>query len=308
MSDLIVEQEVRENLLDQWRDTEVEQILELQLAYRHQRYGGVLLELMNQYHLESAEGVWLDYLGDWIGLRRPQQPQQSRVFGFAPQDVGFNQGPFANLGGSTFLGSAHDDLYRKLLWGRTYFLLSNGSLIDHNEIVAAIFSDSDESAVWTDNFDMTATLDTRTGIYYFYQMAKESRLLNPPAGVRRVPAFNIQRLAIGLNELFRGVIDISTLDVEEGDFLNSYTVDSITQPSTDMIAITAQSGELFEAADVNATQMFTIGDSDDSMSVSTQISLSANRRTITYSMDTDPPFSGTQANVVIAQNNTVEAK
>ena len=308
MPELIIEQEPREHLLDQWRNTEVDRILELQFAYRYKSHGGVLRGLIDSFSLKTARGVWLDRIGDWIGLERPRQPQETRVFGFAPQDIGFNQGPFSNRSGGTFLTRAEDDVYRKLLWGRTYFLLSNGSIVDHTEIVRAIFADPGESAQWTDNFDMTATLDTRTEIYYFYQIAKESRLLDPPAGVRRIPAFNIQRLTIGLNELFRGVIDISALTVEEGDFLNGYTVDSVTQPSTDSISITAQPGELFEAADVSATQMFVIGDSDDSMSISTLVSLSADRRTITYNIDADPPFSGTQANVVIAQNRTVEAK
>ena len=130
MSDLISELDERRNLLDQWRGTKVDDLVTERLKYRHQHFGRVILYLYRVSNsIKNAEGVWLDYLGIRLGLPRPQVEADRRVFGFAPQNVGFNQGPFASLekntGGKAGIG---DSLYRKLLYGRAAFRISNGSL------------------------------------------------------------------------------------------------------------------------------------------------------------------------------------
>ena len=93
MSDLISELDERRNLLDQWRGTKVDDLVTERLKYRHQHFGRVILYLYRVSNsIKDAEGVWLDYLGIRLGLPRPQVEADRRVFGFAPQNVGFNQG------------------------------------------------------------------------------------------------------------------------------------------------------------------------------------------------------------------------
>ena len=208
MSDLISELDERRNLLDQWRGTKVDDLVTERLKYRHQHFGRVILYLYRVSNsIKNAEGVWLDYLGIRLGLPRPQVEADRRVFGFAPQNVGFNQGPFASLekntGGKAGIG---DSLYRKLLYGRAAFRISNGSLPDSNVIAKNIFRDPGESANWVDNMDKTATLSTVTADQNLYQLANEARLLDPPAGIHRQIPADQYAFTPGNGEVFRGSI------------------------------------------------------------------------------------------------------
>ena len=64
MSDLISELDERDNLLDQWRGTKVDDLVTERLKYRHQHFGQVTIYLFNVMNsIKNAEGVWLDYLG-----------------------------------------------------------------------------------------------------------------------------------------------------------------------------------------------------------------------------------------------------
>lgn len=195
-------------LLDQWRGTRVEAIIRRRLTYRHSQFGSLIIYLdrvMNS--IQNAEGVWLDYIGDRLGLIRPQIEVPVRVFGFSPQDVGFNQGPFASLAGRATGGTQiNDALYKKLLYGRAAFRLSNGSLTDHNKIVRNIFRDEGESASWEDNFDKTATLTTRSPDQYLYRLANNAKLLTPPLGIRRLIPVDQYAFTPGVSEVFRGTI------------------------------------------------------------------------------------------------------
>ena len=131
--------------------------------------------------LDFAVGVWLDYLGEWLQLRRPTILSADLVFfGFHAAGVGFNQAPFAP---SFPTGDTHvplgDQLYRRLLKARGLALRSWGTLPHYLAAAQQI----DPDALVFDNQDRSFTVVT--SVPREIRLATLLRALPVPAGIEQ---------------------------------------------------------------------------------------------------------------------------
>ena len=123
-----------------------------------------LADMEERLRIATAEGFWLDCIGERLMLPRPATDIANFAsFGFhGSGGVGFDQGPFATVveALSTRV-PVGDEFYRVILRIRSGVLLLDGSVASLEEAVAEDFPD----AAYQDAGDMTITLhvtDTRT--------------------------------------------------------------------------------------------------------------------------------------------------
>ena len=90
-----------------------------------------LNDLEIQQNIDTAEGVWLDFIGQRLGLQRPSvsDPSQDLRFGFEgpTQSQGFDLYPFRGDEANDDFYPMPDELYRNMLKARAISLLSDGS-------------------------------------------------------------------------------------------------------------------------------------------------------------------------------------
>ena len=115
-------------LLDIWFEA-----LDVQIREPRER-----LRLMQ--NLNTAEGVWLDRIGERVNLERPSLPSTitSDYFGFDSAGVSFDQQPFtpdSALAGRVPMG---DGAYRNALRARAVMLTGRGSLADYRRAIQFI--------------------------------------------------------------------------------------------------------------------------------------------------------------------------
>ena len=106
---------------------------------------------------DTAEGVWLDYIGRRLGFVRPTINAMVTRFGFDGGDgVGFNQAPFASATGFIPQVPVGDPEYLLCLkvWAGT--ILTSGCILDMNIAVRRSFP----LAYYTDGMDSTIALVT----------------------------------------------------------------------------------------------------------------------------------------------------
>ena len=106
---------------------------------------------------DTAEGVWLDYIGRRLGFVRPTINAMVTRFGFDGGDgVGFNQAPFASATGFIPQVPVGDPEYLLCLkvWAGT--ILTSGCILDMNIAVRRSFP----LAYYTDGADSTIALVT----------------------------------------------------------------------------------------------------------------------------------------------------
>ena len=132
--------------------------------------------------LDEAEGVWLDRLGERIGMPRPSVVVQGEVFGFDSAGVGFDQARIRDEEPVQPQQPLGDALYRKLIRARGWTLLSYGNA----EYFLRAVREIDPDATLTDNDDMTFTVTT--GFDNDVKLADRVGALPRPAGVRMVVA------------------------------------------------------------------------------------------------------------------------
>ena len=129
----------------------------------------------------TAEGVWLDLIGQRINFPRPFfPPDQFTTFGFDDNGLGFDQGPFAT--GETANQPVSDTLYRQWLIAKGGSLLIDGTLASLNSVVQAAFDDDSE---YIDHGNMTMTLILSGGTYTFQEIEAivDAGFLPKPCGV-----------------------------------------------------------------------------------------------------------------------------
>ena len=110
-----------------------------------------------QRDVATATGVWLDYLGTRVGLKRPSVPDASaNEFGFEGSGTGWDRAPFH---GSSTVGALQplpDETFRRFVQARGRLVLSNGSFPDFWAACRII----DPAARIRDNRDMTVSIVT----------------------------------------------------------------------------------------------------------------------------------------------------
>lgn len=118
-------------LMDQWaRTVNFRRLMDLRQDYLDNQALAALQHIEKQRNIYTAYGIGLDHFGEKVNLGRPfYNIPAFAVFGWGPDDVGFNQGPFAGPGQQHLEEvSLSDEYYRALLIIRAGMLVSDGSL------------------------------------------------------------------------------------------------------------------------------------------------------------------------------------
>ena len=116
-----------------------------------------LRDLERMRNWDTAEGVWLNYIGRRLGMERPSIDTVVTRLGFDGGDgVGFNQAPFATATGFVPQVAVSDAVYLLCLkvWAGT--ILTSGTIPDMNAAVQRSFP----NAYYTDGADSTIALAT----------------------------------------------------------------------------------------------------------------------------------------------------
>ena len=151
-------------------------------------------EMEERLRIDTAEGFWLDCIGERLMLPRPATDIANfGSFGFhGSGGVGFDQGPFATvveaLSPRVPVG---DEFYRKLLMMRAGALLANSSILSLESAAEHVFP----GIQYKDNGDMTVDVHSvYRGLNYRHILAALDDVggLPSPAGVElsRNPAGN----------------------------------------------------------------------------------------------------------------------
>ena len=153
-------------LIQQWRDQpNLRAVVNIWLQVYIENIERAHIRLEQMRNIDQAEGVWLDFIGERLGIFRPSVDSTitSLPFGFARADgtdasgLGWDQSPFGeasvSLDNREKLGDA---AFRRLVKARGWYVWSLGNLDTFIQAVREIDSVSDI----TDNRDMTITVET----------------------------------------------------------------------------------------------------------------------------------------------------
>lgn len=116
--------------------------------------------MLTAFDIDSAVGVQLDILGEWIGRTRiVSQPISGIYFSFDSNDLGWDQGvwqgPYDPDNGFTSLS---DEIYRLILKAKIAINIWDGTNESLPEILEAALSGSGLSMQIIDNQDMTISV------------------------------------------------------------------------------------------------------------------------------------------------------
>lgn len=183
--------------LGQWQGSpRLMGIIDLIQAF-HDGSGAALDAIEAMQHIDRAEGVWLDWLGERVGIGRPavSDPSQDTRLGFDEAGIGFDQAPFSRVGQNDDLYPMNDGLYRRMIKARGRTVLGDGTLYVFEQAVREI----DPSATVTDNRDMT--VDVVTADAEMLQLGDDLGALPRAAGVR---VSYLSRDVFGFDQAGRG--------------------------------------------------------------------------------------------------------
>ena len=154
-----------ELLIQQWRENPRMQVLmEALLEVVDDFLVKPLAAMERMTRIDTAEGVWLDYIGERLEMPRPSTTSTDYAFfGFdGSGGVGFDQGPFATvIDALSPRVPVGDEYYRIVLRMRSAALLADATVPGLEGVVQQDFPE----ASYQDGGDMTATLritDPRT--------------------------------------------------------------------------------------------------------------------------------------------------
>ena len=265
-------------LIDQWSDKpKLKSVIQIWLDIHKEQIRDAITDLQDMARVDTAAGVWLDYIGVRLGINRPSVDSTTTLteeailaFGFSSLDgtsksgLGFEQAPFdysrsevsrSFLDERVQLGDAS---YRRLIKARGWYVQSQGTLFYLRNAVQEI----DPEAGVLDNRDMTITITT--GLSDLMRIAIEIECLPFPAGVKpiivdtnrpSVPAgVTVSKSTISL---FEGRSTTYTL-VLDSPPATGETV-TITPTSSDTNHVTVSGGPVeFDGDDWNIPQVITV--------------------------------------------------
>jgi hypothetical protein len=148
----------------------------------------VLEELRAAFDLDSAVGVQLDRIGDWVGRGRLlETPLDGVYFSWDTPGVGWNQGSWKGpYDPETGMVELPDDAYRMVLRGKIAANAWDGTIPGAYDVWKTTFGDTGSRMVIQDNQDMSMIV----GVAGLYPDAVTKALLVggyiplKPAGVR----------------------------------------------------------------------------------------------------------------------------
>ena len=167
-------------LIGQWRNADnLKKLVDIGLA-AHDRYIGDSLEFLEKQHrIETAEGVYLDYIGERLGVRREYTTEggDDPRFGYDDAGFGFDQAPFRGDAVNDATFPLPDIVFRRLLRARAILLLGDGTFDAFERACLAI----DPNCVVTDGYDMT--LRVVTNVRWQFEVAERMGALPRNGGV-----------------------------------------------------------------------------------------------------------------------------
>ena len=171
-------------LIAQWANSpHLSALLQVWIDVLREEVGEPLERLQEMLNLDTARGVWLDYLGERLGLPRPWDTRATNDrFGFDVAGLGFDQGRFSNEPELEARAPIADTLYRNLIRARAVLLLGAGDAPTFERAIAFI----DPEAVVSDLHDMTFRVVT--GRRRIIELAERAQALPRPAGVQMILA------------------------------------------------------------------------------------------------------------------------
>ena len=134
--------------------------------------------------IATAEGVWLDYLGVRVGLRRPSttDPSADLRFGFDDAGSGFDQARFRGDAVNDAVYPLPDTIFRRFVKARALLVLGDGTYQTFAKAVRVI----DPGADVQDRRDMSLRIVTDQQA--FLKLADTAGALPRTAGVELVYA------------------------------------------------------------------------------------------------------------------------
>ena len=153
-------------------------------------------------HIDTAEGVWLDYLGVRVGIRRPAttDPSMDLRFGFTgpTQSRGFDTVPFSGDAANAAVYPLPDGIFRRFVKSRAILVLSDGSLQSFSKATRVI----DPSSSVRDLRNMVVNIYTDQQV--FFELADAINALPRTAGVRveylALSAFGFDQSGVGYDQ------------------------------------------------------------------------------------------------------------
>ena len=172
-------------LIGQWKnDPIMRAFVDSFTAQAREEIQKAIEDLERMRNVETAEGIWLDYIGERVGLKRPYASgagTDSR-FGFDDAGIGFDQAPFQGDEEFDTTFPLPDVLYRRFIKARTVSLFTRGTVGDFSAACKFITP----SVVVIDNMDMSVHVIVHSSFFWQFRLADKIHALPRPAGVRMV--------------------------------------------------------------------------------------------------------------------------
>ena len=180
-------------------------------------------QLQRMMSLDTAEGVWLDLIGERLGLRRPYTVgdavgvDSGETFGYDSAGVGFDQARFADIASLEPQYPILDELYRKMIRARSVTVLSQGTVPSFFESVSYV----DPNAIVKDLFDMSVVL--RTDDSFCMDIALSSGALPLTGGVNVLKylwdgsLYTIVQEGVGGSSYYPYSLNSNSVELHDGD-------------------------------------------------------------------------------------------
>lgn len=183
-------------LITQYRDSpNLKTFIGVLLAAVENKLMRATQEIERMRDIDSAEGVWLDYIGERMGVTRPLINSNDSTFGFDLAGSGFNQDRIKDSVEFDSKVLSGDEIYRKILKARSVTYTGYSKISDLENSIQKI----DSRALAFDNNNMGCRITTDD--VATMKIAKNSNSLAITAGVN-VSIVDKQR--VGFDNAGRG--------------------------------------------------------------------------------------------------------
>ena len=167
-------------LITQWRDSpKFRALIDAWITLLTEENVAPIDRLAMMRNVRTAEGVFLDYIGQRLGVQRPyvNRDDITALFGFAPHGRPFDQGRFAALDSLEPQVPLGDHSYRQMLLARC----------EHDDdctvaVMERALRHISPVVTVRDNFDMTFTVFAEN--HFLIMLADRQGALPRPAGVQ----------------------------------------------------------------------------------------------------------------------------
>ena len=138
------------------------------------------------WNIDTAQGIWLDYWGAWVGVGRYiNLPSAFTFFGFDYAGAGqFDNSIFYDAGNTTTNYPLEDSVYRRLILLKAFANISDCSIKTLNKILTTFFAGRGRAYAF-DNEDMTIRINFEFDLYAWeLAIMQQSGIFPKPVGVR----------------------------------------------------------------------------------------------------------------------------